>query len=345
LTRCFAAHFPEYRKNQVKLLALVVFALLQAKDVRHAALAARFPGDAQTDSVIRRLERFFDQHPLCPADVARLVLLLLPDPRSREFILDRTNWKLGQQDVNVLLLAVVWRDVAVPLLFELLPHGGSSDTSTRLRLLDDALTLLSSAQVRVLYADREFIGQDWSAGLVKRGIPLCVRLRLDTIMDDWRADDWLARLRPEATGLWCEDLLVYGQPMNVVLTKTPDGEALIIASNTGSVMTIQARYRRRFRIECLFRALKTKGFNLENTHMTLHDHVERLLCLLTIAYVWCVLVGLLQEVALKSHGRRAWSVVTLGLRTLVRSLGRPEDQTAVGGLFLIELLMPSQTAL
>ncbi len=339
------AHFPEYRKNQVELLALVVFALIQAKDVRHAALAARFPGNAQTDSVIRRLERFFDQHPLCPAHVARLVLLLLPDPRPREFILDRTNWKLGQQDVNVLLLAVVWRDVAVPLLFELLPHGGSSDTRTRLRLLDDALTLLSAAQVRVLYADREFIGQDWSAGLVARGIPLCVRLRLDTLIDDWRADDWWARLRSEATGLWCEDILVYSQPMNVVLTRTPDGEALIIASNTGSVMTIQARYRRRFRIECLFRALKTKGFNLENTHMTLHDHVERLLCLLTIAYVWCVLVGLLQEANFKSHGRRAWSVVTLGLRTLVRSLGRPEDQTAVGGLFLIELLMSSQTAL
>lgn len=178
-----------------------------------------------------------------------------------------------------------------------------------------------------------------------RGIPLCVRLRLDTLIDNWRSDDWWARLRLEASGLWYEDILVYGQPMNVILTRTPDGEALIIASNTGSVMTIQARYRRRFRIECLFRALKTKGFNLKNTHMTLHDHVERLLCLLTIAYVWCVLFGLLQEANFKSHGRHAWSVETLGLRTLVRNLGRPEDQTAVGGLFLIELLMPSQTAL
>lgn len=79
--------------------------------------------------------------------------------------------------------------------------------------------------------------------------------------------------------------------------------------------------------------------------MTLHVIVERLLCLLTIAYVWCVLVGLLQKANFKSHGRRAWSVVTLGLRTLVRSLGRPENQTAVGVLFFIELLMPSQMAL
>lgn len=57
-------------------------------------------------------------------------------------------------------------------------------------------------------------------------------------------------------------------------------------------------------------------------------------CLLTIAYVWCA-----------SHGRRAWRVVTLGLRTLVRTLGCSEQQTAYSGLSLIELLILSQTAL
>ncbi len=130
-------------------LTLVVFALLQAKDIRHAELAARFPGSAQTSSVIRRIERFFDRHPLCQADVARVVLTLLPDKRPREFILDRTNWKYGTTDVNVLLLAVLWRGVAIPLLFELLAHGGSSDTKLRHSLMDDALCLLEPADLQV----------------------------------------------------------------------------------------------------------------------------------------------------------------------------------------------------
>ena len=71
-------HFPEDRKNQTERLALVVFTLIRSKDARHATLAVRFPGDAQTDTVIRGLECFFDQHPRCPADVARLVLLFFP---------------------------------------------------------------------------------------------------------------------------------------------------------------------------------------------------------------------------------------------------------------------------
>ncbi|GAA4011395.1 hypothetical protein GCM10022631_24620 [Deinococcus rubellus] len=156
---CFVSHFPEYRKNQVDLLALLVLALIQAKDVRHAALAERCCGNTQTASVIRRIERFFEGHPVCPLDVARLVLALLPDSKRREFIVDRTNWKLGLTDVNALVLAVNWRGVAVPLLFELLPHGGSSDTDTRLILLDQALTLLDCCDVATLYGDREFIGQ------------------------------------------------------------------------------------------------------------------------------------------------------------------------------------------
>ncbi|MGY2897286.1 hypothetical protein ACVWZX_005332, partial [Deinococcus sp. UYEF24] len=80
-----------------------------------------------------------------------------------------------------------------------------------------------------------------------------------------------------------------------------------------------------------------------STHMTLHDHVERLLCLLTLTYVWCVLVGVTQECPLKWHGRRAWSVVTLGLRDLVRSISRAADHDAEGILALIKLLELPET--
>ena len=128
--------------------------------------------------------------------------------------------------------------------------------------------------------------------------------------------------------------------MNVTLTWTQDGEARIIASNTGSVTTIQGSYRKPLRTECLFRVLKTKGFKLERTHMTLHDHVERLR---TLTHVWCVLVVVLEGCSLKRHGGRAWSVITLGRRPLVRSIGRKADQMDEEMLALIELLELSQT--
>lgn len=311
--------------------------------MRHAALAERFPGDAKTDSVIRRLERFFDQHPLCPADVARFLLQLLPDPKQREFIIDRTNWKLGGQDVNILVLAVIWRGVAIPLLFEFLDHSGNSNAATRLLILEDALEILHCQDIFTLYGDREFIGQDWVDGLIDQGIPVTIRIRYTTSIDGLPGREWLSDLQPGAVGVLLDDVEVFGSPMNVVGTFTTDGEMLLVASNAMKSHKILKAYRKRWKIECLFRALKSKGFQLENTHMTLHDHLERLLCVLTLAYVWCILVGLQQSVRLKTHGRRAWSVITLGLRELVRAWSQPEKQREVQILAFIDLFSPSQT--
>lgn len=111
-------------------------------------------------------------------------------------------------------------------------------------------------------------------------------------MDNWTVKDWLSRLPPGCAGLLVEDPVVHGQPMNVVLTSTPDGETLIIASNSGVVTTIQTRCRRKFLIECLFRALTSERGQLKGPHTTFHVIVERWLCLLTPIYTGYGLVGI-----------------------------------------------------
>lgn len=127
-------------------------------------------------------------------------------------------------------------------------------------------------------------------------------------MDNWTAKDWLSRLPPGCAGLLVEDTVVYRQPMNMVLTSTPDGETLIIARNSGVVTTIQMRRRRKFLIECLFRALTSERGQLKGAHTALRDHVARWLCLLTLIYTGCVLVRItldgLQKTMVARHG--AW---------------------------------------
>ncbi|MFK7603692.1 transposase, partial [Deinococcus sp. SM5_A1] len=142
-------------------------------------------------------------------------MTLLPDAKKREFAIDRTNRKLGRTDVNALFLAVIWRGVAVPLLFELLPHGGNSDTSTRLTLLDSTLTLLDCWEVAIIYADREFIGQAWIQGLTERGLPTTVQLRVDARMDDLPAGEWLGGFQSDKKAMLIDNAAVYGLPMNV----------------------------------------------------------------------------------------------------------------------------------
>lgn len=64
-------------------------------------------------------------------------------------------------DVNYLVLAVVTRRFQVPLFWTLLEGSGNSATATRIALMRRYLAHFPAAKVRLLLADREFIGADW----------------------------------------------------------------------------------------------------------------------------------------------------------------------------------------
>lgn len=97
--------------RRVAVLAALVLAMLQARSVvlyilkNHVAL----PGPRETR--YQRLRRFV-QFDVPDGLFTRFVLGVLP-PGELWLILDRTSWKLGQQDVNILLLSATWNRQAL----------------------------------------------------------------------------------------------------------------------------------------------------------------------------------------------------------------------------------------
>ena len=64
----------------------------------------------------------------------------------------------------------------------------------------------------------------------------------------------------------------------------------IIATNHSSHNAI-ARYEDREQIERMFSCFKSRGFNLEDTHMTNPAKLERLLGVMTISFCWAYKMG------------------------------------------------------
>ena len=91
--------------------------------------------------------------------------------------LDRTNWKLGSRDVNILVLAIVTQRFRVPLMWSLLDHGGNSSTGQRIALMRRYLRLFEVSSIDALLADREFVGARWLEFLNENNVPFVVRLR------------------------------------------------------------------------------------------------------------------------------------------------------------------------
>ncbi|GBF07856.1 transposase, IS4 [Deinococcus aerius] len=75
------------------------------------------------------------------------VVAHLRDEQQALLVLDRTNWKGGKHDLNILLLSVRWQTFSFPLLWTLLPRGGNSNMATRIALVERLLPLLQGRRV------------------------------------------------------------------------------------------------------------------------------------------------------------------------------------------------------
>ncbi len=74
--------------------------------------------------------------------------------------------------------------------------------------------------------------------------------------------------------------------------------------------------------------MKTSGFNIEDTHLTNIDRIERLFAIMTIAFVWAYIVGIYKDAYIKpirilKNGRRAKSLFKYGLEEIAEVLTNP----------------------
>ena len=74
----------------------------------------------------------------------------------------------------------------------------------------------------------------------------------------------------------------------------------------------------------MFGCLKSRGFNLEATHIYRRDRLSKMIALLTIALIWSLHTGQwqhsLQKLLLKKDGRPPISIFRQGLDFLRRAL-------------------------
>ena len=177
------------------------------------------------------------------------------------------------------------------------------------------LKRLPAKRWKALVADREFSGQDWFTFPRKRGIRRVIRIRADTVVDELRTDVWFETVKAGQLRCLFEKGQVYGSLMQVVATRDADGDLVVLATDV-SIRETWRVYQLRWSIECTFSSMKTRGFDLERSAMTFAERLERLLGLVTLAWVCCLRVGIwrhaLQPIAVKAHGRRAVSVVSYG---------------------------------
>jgi hypothetical protein len=335
LSRLFSQHLP-LSASRRETLAWLVLLVMRQGTVSLWRLAAHAETHAALASVQRRFYRFFQYIHLDGALTAPIVVALLGlEGKPWRLAIDRTKWFFGRTSINILMIAVEWRGVGIPLLWTLLPAQGNSDTATRLKLFDRLAHVFPNMRVEALIGDREFIGGAWMASLKARNIPFVLRLKDNQLI---RRDGFATRpvsvlarrLQPGRKLIVREPCRLADDPeapsLRIIILRLKSRELLVLAANTKPGAALK-RYRARWRIECLFANLKSRGFDLEATHLTNPAKLETLLACLAIAVALAAKSGAQAEaqapIPRKAHGRKASSLFALGLKTICKALACP----------------------
>lgn len=334
LLTVFQAHFTDFLNlARIRLVCLFISSLCKVRSVNFSKLSSGFDNNVAASSNYRRIQRFIAEAELPMKWISQLIFTLLPQKDSLVLVIDRTNWKLGEKNINILMLGVSYKNVAFPLMFRMLDKRGNSHTSERIALIKDFIEWFGKDCIDCLLADREFIGEDWLGFLNENNIRYHIRIRNNFNIycpkrqKEIKAWHLFNNLKVGQFQHYNKIMQIRGEYCYLSGMKTiKDGKVdfCIVVSFNKPDEALE-KYKQRWQIETLFRGLKSSGFNLEDTHVTHLDRLEKLVLLVMVAFVWCYKIGdyidtEIKPITIKKHRNRAVSVFKYGLDYLARVL-------------------------
>lgn len=310
-------------KSRLDCLCKIMVGLILVCSVNLSKLATTFGTNANFASHYRRLQRFFSKVALSDLLIAYVCLKLLKPTGKVVLILDRTNWQFGKKPINILMLSIKLGGIAIPFLWDILPKKGASNYNERLTLMRRFTQNFPALDIECLLMDREFIGEDWLQWLDAQGFRFIVRAKKNFIISSHkgkkiRIHKCFNSINRKGRCL-SKTRFIFGLHLWISGKRLDDGEILITLSNKHRKTALDW-YQKRWFIETLFGNMKTRGFRLEDTHITAQDKLKSLVCVLTLAFCWAYLSGQwlakISPIKIKKHGRKEKSVFSLGIQAM-----------------------------
>lgn len=311
-----------WHKSRLTCLARLLLSLMMVGTVNLTDIALSFGGDAQVDSRYRRLRRFFAEVVFDYKQLAKGIagLIGLPD-EPWVIIFDRTRWDLGQTANNILVLSVGLGDNAVPLFWKNINKRGNSHAQDRIELLKQFIEVFGHNKIQLVLGDREFASSEFMQYLKGLNILFCIRIKdnsyaINAKHKRVRLDHCCRRIGTGETWYGTKDYRLWGNKVTLVALRIT-GDLIVLATTLPGHQALPL-YARRWEIETSFAALKSRGFCLEDTHMTKVERTEKWLAVLALGFAWAYRTGRYLEkkktTLLKSHGRKALSCFQRGYR-------------------------------
>ncbi len=225
-----------WNKCRIDCFAKMIVALLTVKTVKLTEWAQVFLTDANLESAYMRIKRFFRCFDLDGDMLAKFIFSLFGFSSGQWYLtLDRTNWEFGCFKINFLVLAVVYKRVAVPLMWTLLDKKGNSNCKERICLIKRFVSCFGQQVIAGILADREFVGKRWFKYLVKQKIPFFIRIKWNYLVSNKQGrlvNAWqlFTGLKKGESRILEGKRRVFGLKFSLAGLRCDDGDFLIVAT-------------------------------------------------------------------------------------------------------------------
>ena len=314
--------------SRLKTFSGIIQSLVLCRGCRFKDMAAEIKSPALLDSKIKSVSRFLGGNHISDKDFFGFMKRFVPQGKV-VLSIDRTIWEFGKQIRNVLVLAVSFDKIAMPLLFKIIPYKGASTAQDQIELLAQYLMIFGKETICMVTADREFDNARFINFLASKNIDFAVRLRKITRIKD---NDRLIRLdRIMSEELNNFNTTIYGIETKIDHKRIGDSEFLSVASSPNSTNGF-SMYRQRWDIECAFKGCKSAGFAMESTNSRSHVKLNSFIKCIFIAFALAIKAGFIanQKKAIpfkKTLGCKAYSLFQYGLRSIKNVLSQSARQS------------------
>lgn len=280
-------------QRRLRLVSQLLIALLKLSDAGLSQWSRALEGNASQPARYKQLHRFMRYFRFSQRIYAQLIWQRYGQGQQVVLTLDRTEWYMRGQWVQVLVLGIAHQGLSIPLLWQTHNRRGNSPVTTRNAMLRALQAWIQPRPEQQLWwtADREFMGKPWFGQLTARGMHFCIRLRHNLAVGQpghtqllyrlFQCRHWRVLRKPR----W-----VSGQWLYLSGCQLATGEYVLLGSATPKAAYKQL-YEQRWQIETLFGAFKSRGFQLGHCRLTHPKRIQTLLFVLSIGICWAVAVG------------------------------------------------------
>ena len=152
----FLTKYIKKNKKHIKYYALIMLVIILKQTCNLSSASKALPIKCLPQSFYRRMPRFFAGQYFDYRQISQLIFNIFSFDKV-QLTLDRTNWKWGKRNINILMLAIVYRGIAIPIVLSLLNKRGNSDTKERIDLIQLLISIFCKDRILNVFADRKFI--------------------------------------------------------------------------------------------------------------------------------------------------------------------------------------------